>query len=387
MLDAAVDAEIPSPERLGRSFRTLILVTSHLTGEGGRESVIASFLGALAADGRQGALAMLEHAADAEWEAALSGRLYVADIPAFGAVRRDLLRVVRFTRRVVAEVDPHAVLVTEPIGAMVVRLACALHKRAPVVLSWLHGDPRQIPHLWAAGLCDGHLAICEDIGQRLNSIRMGGIVQRRVPVSVVYNPVDLPARACARPGAGAPLHWWVIGRLNEQKQIQRVLHALAQSGRANWRLSVVGDGPERRNLEVIGDRLGIASMIEWRGWHAHPWDVVHNASALLLSSRTEGFPVVLLEAIARGVPVVAMDCDFGPREIVQAGVNGWLVDEGDIVGMAGVLRDLCDGTIVLPSVSEVVATAQRFSTPATMARLFHAMDKAGRRGRRTDRGV
>jgi UDP-D-galactose:(glucosyl)LPS alpha-1,6-D-galactosyltransferase len=103
-----------------------------------------------------------------------------------------------------------------------------------------------------------------------------------------------------------------------------------------------------------------------------PWQVVTSASALLLSSRLEGFPVVLLEALAHGVPIIAMDCPFGPREIVLDGINGWLVPDGDIGGMAKAIEDICSGRYVVPSAEAVRATAARFATGAVIGRMLDA---------------
>ena len=66
------------------------------------------------------------------------------------------------------------------------------------------------------------------------------------------------------------------------------------------------------------------------------------AAAYALTSRAEGFPMVLIEAMSAGVPLVAMDCPRGPGEIVADGANGFLVDDGDVAGFSAALRTLVE---------------------------------------------
>lgn len=353
----------------------LILVTSHLTGRGGRESVIRQVLAELGRVPGRAGLAMLDHVDDRNWEHSLPGPVYVAGIEANGALRTHLPAVLRFVRRVIAEFRPDAVLVTEPLAAPLVRMAAWFHRGAgPAVLSWLHVDPRKVRFGWALRCVDGHLGISAGVLHHLPP-PVGG-----KPAYVVYNPVELDGVGVlprGRKGAAVPLLF--VGRLEEHKGVDRILEALGRIAARNWVLHVLGDGTESGALRRQADMLGIDSRIIWHGWAADPWGVVPEASLLLLASRTEGFPVVLLEAMARGIPVLAMDCPFGPSEIVVPGRNGWLVPAGDVQGMAEKVDAICSGRCALPTHNDVRITADRFAPDVVARRISMAVQDAQRR--------
>ena len=132
-----------------------------------------------------------------------------------------------------------------------------------------------------------------------------------------------------------------VGRLSYQKSIDRLISAwkivcdtLPSHG---WTLRIVGDGEERNSLEKLAVELGIKDSVEFSGVVKDMDSVYDNASILALSSRYEGLPMVLLEAQAHGVPSVSFACKCGPRDVITDGVNGLLVEEGDIDGLSKAL--------------------------------------------------
>ena len=353
----------------------LVLITSHVVGRGGREAVIPLVLRELGRPPGRGALAMLDHADEVAWERSLPSVVYVGGIDAQGALRQHLPSVLRFVSNVLADFRPDAVLVTEPVGAPLVRLVSATGRPRPVVLSWLHLDPREVRFPSVLCWADGHLGICAGVLDNLPA------VARRRQGFVVYNPVDVDqVRPVPRGAPGTPLPLLFVGRLHQQKRADRILDALAQTTVRRWVLHVVGDGPEALALEARARALNLQDRVVWHGWVPDPWSAVPAASLLLLTSRVEGFPVVLLEAIARGVPILAMDCPFGPSEIVVSGQNGWLLPTGDVQGMARVIDRISSGAMPLPSPGAVVETAERFAPGAVARRIIQAVWDV-RRGR------
>jgi glycosyltransferase involved in cell wall biosynthesis len=129
-----------------------------------------------------------------------------------------------------------------------------------------------------------------------------------------------------------------------------------------WQLEIAGEGPERAALERLIDQHHLDDQARLVGWLEDPSELLRRASIFALSSRYEGFPVSLLEAMAEGVPVVCADCDSGPREIVRHQIDGLLVPPEDPGALAQALKRL----VVDHALRQAMATAasdvvERFS--------------------------
>lgn len=168
----------------------------------------------------------------------------------------------------------------------------------------------------------------------------------RESIHVVANPV-IGARS-ARLLQAAPAHPWAqdpgaplvlaVGRLVPQKDVATLLAAFARLRlRREARLVILGDGPLRAELQAQRDRLACAADVDFAGQVANPWPYYRAASVTALSSRFEGLPTVLIEALASGSPVVATDCPSGPREILDGGRYGLLAPVGDAEALAAAL--------------------------------------------------
>ena len=132
------------------------------------------------------------------------------------------------------------------------------------------------------------------------------------------------------------------GRFVRRKGFDRLIEAWAPLAAElpDWRLEIHGEGELRPQLEAQVDELGVRDSVRLPGYSADFDRVLAGASCYALSSRTEGFPMVLLEATSHGLPLVAFDCPRGPAEIIDDGVNGRLVPDGDIAGLTAALRQV-----------------------------------------------
>ena len=136
-----------------------------------------------------------------------------------------------------------------------------------------------------------------------------------------------------------------IGRYTHQKGFERLIEAwsLLAKDFPDWRLDIIGSGEEEGPLQTLIDKRRLNGLVSLTKPTKAIGQVYANASLLALSSRYEGLPMVLLEAQAFGLPIVAFACKCGPRDIVEEGETGFLVEEGDVEGlarqMAVVMRD------------------------------------------------
>lgn len=168
-------------------------------------------------------------------------------------------------------------------------------------------------------------------------------------VSVVGNPVitaELKAKAAQAPthpwfGDGGPPVVMGVGRLAHQKNFELLLEAMALVVEGHdARLVVFGEGPDRDRLLADAARLGIADRVDFPGFVDNPYAHMAAADVFALSSRFEGLPTVLIEALYCGVPIVSTDCPSGPDEILDGGRYGALVPVDDAAALAAAIGDV-----------------------------------------------
>lgn len=138
-----------------------------------------------------------------------------------------------------------------------------------------------------------------------------------------------------------------IGRLAPEKRLDLLLEAFALIGNEarDWHLVIAGEGPLRAALGRHVERLGLLGRVSMPGQIGNVAEWFGRAEAFALTSAFEGYPNALLEAAASGVPVAAIDCPTGVRELVAQGVSGVLAPRAsDAVSFAGALRIVLIGT-------------------------------------------
>lgn len=175
-------------------------------------------------------------------------------------------------------------------------------------------------------------------------------------VHVIFNPIvtsdigekarDPIDHAWFRDGSSVLV---AAGRLRPQKDFSTLLHAFSQvRARRPARLLILGEGPERARLEALVRQLDITADVSLPGSTSNPYMYMSRATAFVLSSRWEGLPTVLIEALSCGVPVIATDCPSGPREILADGLYGALVPVGDVNALASAMDAALDGVLQRP---------------------------------------
>ncbi len=158
-------------------------------------------------------------------------------------------------------------------------------------------------------------------------------------LAIVPNP--LPLGFTPRSRLDNPLIV-AAGRIATEKQFPRLIEAFALVADRipEWRLRIYGAGPKRQELVRLIRKLGIFDRVELPGSVSDMRGEWAKASISALTSRAEGFPLVVQEAMAAGVPVASYDCASGPREIIEHEVNGLLVSPESIAGMSSALLRL-----------------------------------------------
>ena len=192
-------------------------------------------------------------------------------------------------------------------------------------------------------------------------------------VEVIPNPLrEIP------PCDGAPREQTIVavGRLAPQKGYDVLLRAfaLAAAGAPAWKLAILGDGADRAALLCLAEELGIAGRVALHGYrrvalHGYkpePADVLCRASIYVMSSRYEGFPNALLEAMACGLPVVSTAW-VGAGEMITHELDGLLVPVDDVGALAAALERLVDDDALRARLGKnALAVRERFSLPAML---------------------
>lgn len=185
--------------------------------------------------------------------------------------------------------------------------------------------------------------------------RVTGIPHERI--EVIYNPGVTPElRKKARASLDHP--WFqpnqppvllAVGSLTAQKDFPTLVQAFARVRETRpVRLLILGEGPERSALEALVRKLDLGQDVSLPGFVDNPYAFMARASVFVLSSRFEGLPTVLVEALYCGALIVATDCPSGPSEILADGRYGKLVPVGDIAALAQTIETTLAEPVLRP---------------------------------------
>jgi glycosyltransferase involved in cell wall biosynthesis len=196
----------------------------------------------------------------------------------------------------------------------------------------------------------------------------------RCPAIVLPNPLR-PLPAPPDPAAREALVL-AVGRLDERKGVDVVIRAFAAAHRHHpgWALAVLGEGPVRGELRALAASLGVDKQVHFVGHVDRVDDWYARAAILAHGSRVEGFPNVLLEAMAMGACVVSTDCPHGPAELIDEGRSGFLVPVDDAAAMAERLGRLMNSPPLRTRIAHAaMQVRQRHDGAAVAARWLDAV--------------
>jgi GalNAc-alpha-(1->4)-GalNAc-alpha-(1->3)-diNAcBac-PP-undecaprenol alpha-1,4-N-acetyl-D-galactosaminyltransferase len=157
-------------------------------------------------------------------------------------------------------------------------------------------------------------------------------------VDIIPNPINPEfngsTKEAGRRGSGRTIV--AMGRLVRQKGFDLLIEAFARCAgqHPEWSLVILGEGEERSNLESLISAMGLQDRVRLAGKVPQPSHILGQADLFVLSSRFEGFPNALMEAMACKLAVISTDCPNGPRDIVRDGVDGLLIPPDDVNALA-----------------------------------------------------
>lgn len=203
---------------------------------------------------------------------------------------------------------------------------------------------------------------------------------------VIANPVEPPAPVAHQRSTTKTMT--AVGRLVPQKGFDRLLEAWARiaTGYPDWKLVIWGEGPERQALEAQCVRLGIVQSVSLPGVTQRPGAWVEQSDVFVLPSRYEGWGNVLAEAMAAGLPSISFDCRWGPAVLIESGVNGLLVPDGDVAALAEALRRMmADAALRMQLGAAARQSMDRFSPAMIVSQWKEAIESAIKAGRNRKR--
>ncbi len=263
-------------------------------------------------------------------ELRLGGRDYLGEIRGVGALLRQLAPDVLHTHGYRADLM-HGLLV---------------RPRRTANVSTLHGSSRLggISHAFewvqerALRRFDGVVAVSTPLEKQLLALGVPRAALHRIPNATNAPPLLPRAEARAALGvAGAGVVIGFIGRLIPIKGTDVLVQALASVSDLPWDAVIVGGGPERERLESLAASLGLGARVQFAGEREHAARYLAAFDLFVLPSRSEGTPIVLLETLAAGVPVIASAVG-GVPDLIAAPAEGALVPPDDAVALAAAIR-------------------------------------------------
>lgn len=255
-----------------------------------------------------------------------------------GKVKIYRLRLTRWERwqvlfalnRLIKRLAPDVLVTCHVFGA----LACKLKMHRAKMVYESHVPRQYMNHQWA-------LSVAEKNADCIVTLTQGDALNYQAAKRVEVLPNFTEITSSSAPDYAAK-HCITVGRLSFEKDYPRMFRLWKKvcNEVPGWTLDIFGDGPDKAALETLTDQLQLQGHICFHGTRSQIAEEYAKGSLYLSTARFEGFGLSMVEAMACGLPVVAFDCPFGPREIVQNGKTGFLVPINNDALMVETLKQM-----------------------------------------------
>ena len=235
------------------------------------------------------------------------------------------------------------------------------------IISWFHlslanQDVFDTDHTLPCA--DGHLAISNVNRRELLNM---GVTEERI--RLIYNPTE--KNEILPQNRNNEMRIFYAGRivLGTPKNLRELLNGINNID--NVYLDIYGGGPDLEKGKELANNLGITDRIKWHGWTSKLWEeITERPDALIMTSNSEGFPMIMLEAISRGIPVITSNFD-GYDSIIKEGINGYSYELGNIESMKEAIEKLRENKL---SPEKVKDSISRFYSDSYFENLDEAIE-------------
>jgi glycosyltransferase involved in cell wall biosynthesis len=260
---------------------------------------------------------------------------------------KTVLKEFRWFKKEVADFIPDIVIASNPHAVVTVELGRILYGFKYRTIDFIHNNLTKVIEYRAVGYLRWPLRVMMSVLLKRSdevvavSVHLAQDLRRNFNLSKKPSvlPAVLPWTDHAKRSGSKKSKEKVfvsLARLDNQKDHETLIKAfgIVAAKDATCRLWIVGDGPLKKDLFLQTKKMALNNKVRFFGWLQNPGKVLASADIFVLSTKWEGFPLSLLEAMKMGIPCIASDCQYGPREILGINKYGLLVPVGDYQKLA-----------------------------------------------------
>ena len=212
--------------------------------------------------------------------------------------------------------------------------------------------------------------IAQSTGMKNDLIRFFNFDESKI--QTIFNPATILSKTETTDEDNQPdsrINFLYVGRLRAQKGLDNLIRIFSRvkNDIPEVMLTIVGEGPEKEKLINLAQSMGLTSSVNFIGYQPNPYPFFKRANATVLTSIYEGFPNVLVESIAAGTPVISFDCPSGPADIIEDGLNGFLVPDQDMEAFVKAMKMIAENKVTFQR-SAIENSSKKFSVDTIIDR-------------------